>query len=547
MLRIPFDSLTLSAVVWEMQPFVGGKVQRVSQPDEFTVGIGMYSKEAGAGMLLISCHPQNARAYLTTKRLANQPNPPTFCSTLRARLEGGFLKSVVQIEFDRILELEVEHPEGTYRVIAELMGKHSNIMLVDEEKKVLSAAKWVGRTKSSRPIQPGGKYHRPPFPPKPPLFDAQAGDDLKAFTGASPFLVSLIGADGTDGTDRTDRTDGTCSSIFDLVKLVAIEGKVQPVLSPGNGAYPISVAGLGLKDFPRASVSVALEQHYDAQIPAEEAESVRKSLLSQIRRVILAREVALNDLAQARALGERAAEMQMTGDLILAYGPQGPEGARELDAFDFDGNPIKIALDPEKDYKKNANAFFEKAKKAKSRMGLVGDQIARLSSEKIELESLADKVERAERLDEIEALQNEARKRHWLHSHAVTAKHKEDGPYEGNRIRELLGPGGWTILYGENAEANDYLIVRVAKPNDWWLHVRGNVSSHVVIVTRNQPERVGREVLEYAAKIAVQHSALKHSGYVPVDYTLRKYVRKPRGAAKGTALYTNEKTIHIEG
>ena len=179
-------------------------------------------------------------------------------------------------------------------------------------------------------------------------------------------------------------------------------------------------------------------------------------------------------------------------------------------------------------------------------MTLVSDQIERLAAEKSDLLSLADQVEHAVRLSDLERLRDEAKSRQWLHSQPQPSKSKADRPFEGHRVREVLGPGGWTILFGENAEANDYLIVRIAKPNDWWLHVRGNVSSHVLIVTRNQPERVGREVFEYAARIAVRHSALKHSGYVPVDYTLRKHVRKPRGAPKGTAVYTHEKTIHIE-
>ncbi|HTQ09010.1 MAG TPA: NFACT RNA binding domain-containing protein, partial [Fimbriimonadaceae bacterium] len=287
-------------------------------------------------------------------------------------------------------------------------------------------------------------------------------------------------------------------------------------------------------------------QHYDAWIPAQESETLKKSLIGQLQRVIFAREVALQDLAQAKDLGERATQMQMTGDLILAYGPSAPEGAKELGAFDFEGKPLTIPLDPGKTYQENAGEYFAKAKKSKLGMSTVRDQIERLSQERDELLSLTDRIENAERLDEVEAFREEASKRRWLHSRAVVSKHKEERPYEGHRIRELLAPNGWTVLYGENAEANDYLVLRVAKPNDWWLHVRGNVSSHVVVVTRNQPEKVTRDVLEYAARIAVQHSALKHSGYVPVDYTLRKYVRKPRGAAKGTAIYTHEKTIHIE-
>ena len=115
------------------------------------------------------------------------------------------------------------------------------------------------------------------------------------------------------------------------------------------------------------------------------------------------------------------------------------------------------------------------------------------------------------------------------------------------RIDQLIAPGGWTVLYGENAEANDYLTLRVARPNDLWLHIRGATSAHVVVQTRNQPERVQRETLEFAARVAVRNSPSKHAGYVPVDYVLKKHVRKPRGASKGSALYTHEKTIHVEG
>jgi predicted ribosome quality control (RQC) complex YloA/Tae2 family protein len=412
------------------------------------------------------------------------------------------------------------------------MGKHSNIMLVDEDKKVVSAAKWVGRTKSSRPIQPGGKYHKPPFQPKPPLFTAKPGEDLKDFTGASPFIQKLVEQD---------------PEAFENIKRAALEGKVNPVLSPGNGAYPISVAALGYKEFGRLSISVALEQHYDVLIPSLHADALKATLTGQIERVILARDVALNDLRQAQEQGNKANALQRTAELILAYGAGLEEGATELDTVDYEGNPVKIKLNPELGYKANANAAFDKAKKAKNRMGLVQDQIARLSAERSELVSLTEKINVTERLSELDAIQEEARKRHWLHTQRLPTTIKEDRPFEGNRVRELLGPGGWTIFYGENAEANDYLILRVAKPNDWWLHVRGNVSSHFVIATRNQPEKVGREVLEYAAKIAVQHSAAKHSRYVPVDYTLRKYVRKPKGAAKGTAFYTHEKTIHVDG
>ncbi len=526
-IRIPYDSLTMAAVVWELQAFVGGKVQRISQPDEWTIGIGLYGEDAGAGMLLISSHPQFARAYLTTKRLRNQPLPPAFCATLRARLEGAQLLAATQIDFDRILELQI----GSHRLIAELMGKHSNMMLVDEDKKLVSAVKWVGRSKSSRPVQPGGKYHPPPFEKRPPLFAATPDDDLKQYTGASPFLVQLIAAD---------------PSVFGTMQRCAMEGEVRPVLSAGHGAYPISVASLGLKELPRSSISIALEQHYDAALVASEIESVRGSLIGQLERVVLAREEALQDLRTAEESGNRAGERQLNGELILAYGGTLAEGASILEATDYEGNPLTIKLDPELDFKQNANAYFDKAKRAKASLGVVRDQIARIGLERAEIQSLIVTVKATERLDELRKLADQARSRRWLNRQPPPSAKKEDRPFEGHRVRELLGPGGWTVLFGENAEANDYLMLRVARPNDWWLHVRGNTSAHVVVLTKNQPEKVGREVLEYAARVAVQHSPVKHSGFVPVDYTLKKYVRKQRGAAKGAAFYTHEKTLHIE-
>jgi predicted ribosome quality control (RQC) complex YloA/Tae2 family protein len=527
--RIPYDSMVLAAVTAELQPYVGGKVQRISQPDADTLVLGIYAGGREA-YLLLCCHAQFARAYLTTKRPSNPPSPPQFVTALRSRIDGAKVVTIEQVNFDRILRIEFLSAEGEHTLIAELMGKHSNLIIIDGERKIVGAAKWVGRSKSSRPIQASTKYHPPPFPPRPPILQALPGDDLKEFTGASPFLLKLI-----EATSLRSIQDAAATRDF------------HPVLSVGNGAYPLSVAPLGLPELPRNSISVALEQHYDVAIPEAEVAALKASLLSQLNRVVLAREVALEDLRQAEEQGGRAPMMQLQGELILAYGPGLAEGASVLETHDYEGNPITIKLDPGLGFKENANRFFDKAKRAKGRMGFVRDQIARLSDDRSQLEALIARVEAETRLAPLQDLQNEARSHRWLHSQPLPTRRKEDRPYEGHKVREAMGPGGWPILYGENAEANDYLTLRVAKPNDWWVHVRGGISAHVVIVTKNAPEKVSKEAIMFAAKIAVQHSPSKHSGYVPVDYTLRKYVRKPRGAPKGTALYTHEKTLHVEG
>ncbi len=515
-MRIPFDALTLAAVVAELQPYVGGRVQGVRQPTETEVAIGLYAggKEA---MLLVSCHPVFARAHFVTRRPANQPQPPVFCATLRARIDGGTLVSAKQIKGDRILTLDFESERGPHRLVVELMGKHSNAMLLDGGGAVVSAAKWVGKSKSSRPIQPGARYELPPV----------VGGSGQV---SSPFLRKLVEAMGTDQP----------------VRAALASGKYQPILSVGNGAYPISVQALGLDEISRSSISIALEQHYDRETVEQEAQALRASLLGQLGRVVLAREAAISDLAQAREAGERAGKLQRWGELILAYGPAAGEGIRELTAWDYDGTEARVPLDPELDFKANAAAYFDRAKRAKARMGQVGEQKERLEADRAAVLNLIERITAEPKLIGLRDLQEEARSRRWLHTQGASAKAKEDRPYEGHRIRELLGPSGFSALYGENAESNDYLTLRVAKPNDYWLHIRGAASAHVVVPTHNHPEKVSREVLMWAAQIAVSHSPSKHAGFVAVDYTLKKYVRKPKGAPKGTALYTHEKTLHVE-
>ena len=177
---------------------------------------------------------------------------------------------------------------------------------------------------------------------------------------------------------------------------------------------------------------------------------------------------------------------------------------------------------------------------------MVAEQTVRLTEDLAALRTAIKRVEDSARLDDLEDIAAEAERRRWLHHQPLPTTVKSERPYQGHSIRELVAPGGWKVLYGENAESNDYLTLRLGKPNDWWLHVRGGVSAHVILFTQNQPEKVSRDALLFAAKIAVRNSPSKHSGYVPVDYCLKKYVRRPKGAPLGTVTYTHEKTLHVE-
>ncbi|CAN5506033.1 NFACT RNA binding domain-containing protein [soil metagenome] len=497
-MRIPYDSLCLKAVVEELQSWVGGRVRKVRALGPLAILLEL--RGPGDGMFLISADPQRSRAHFVTRIPDVEPTP--FGQILRKRIEGMRLVEAVQIGGDRILELRFSN--GT-RLVAEMMGKHANVVLIEPDGRATGAMKWVGRGRSVRPVLPGQPYEGPPS-----VSDAP-----------SPFARKLAEARGVAA-----ETLAPDSAVF----------------SPGAGGYPTSVAALGLREHSRTSYSVAAEQAFSADETADRLEARRRGLRTQLARVRLSREVAVADLGAAESRGDHAAEEIRRGEALMAYSPVFVEGQTDVDVQGFDGAWLKIAIDPTLTAIENAELIFVRAKKARRRLEEVRERLAFMRSD---LEAVLATLEELETADDrrLDGIEERVGKRGWLHR--ARTPDEERAP-KGPRIGEVEGPRGVRVLYGETAEANDHLVTRIAKPNDWWLHVRGATSAHVIVVTEGKPEKTSREQLEFAARIAAQRSAQKHSGMVAVDYTLRKYVRKSKGAAPGSVTYEREKTLHVE-
>ena len=486
----------------------GAKVQSVRQPNNDTIVLELFARGI-TKHLLISCHPEFFRVYFTTRKSSTLQNPPQFCTALRTNIVGLSLERVSMTGSDRILRLDF----GDWFVIAELMGKHSNIILVNANNTIQGAAQWIGKNKSKRPIQAQHKYENPPV--------------LRGLPDVHEFQKPPTSVEPRQTVRDSSRW--------------------RPGFSSTSGAYPFDLSDQYPDWMPNDSISYALESYYLVEIQRREIEAKRSWLLSQLNRVLLAREVALASLIEARDTGGKAAGWQRNGELLLAYAHEVKPEMESVSLTDYDGAPLTIKIDPELSAKDNALLYFDRAKRAKGRQGQVAEQIERIEASADQLRSVIAETENAKSLQILGGIEDEVIKNRWSHEQPIAKGGVIDRPYEGHRIRDILGPNNYKILYGENAESNDYLTLRVAKSNDYWLHVRGHTSAHVVIQTNNQPDKVPREVLMAAAKIAVQNSNQKHAGYVSVDYVLKKYVRKPKGGPKGTALYLNEKTLHVEG
>ncbi|MDW8106597.1 MAG: NFACT RNA binding domain-containing protein [Armatimonadota bacterium] len=559
---IPFDSLSLYATLHERAFFIGGRIQEIRQPEPLTIVLNIYAQRT-EHWLLISADAQFARMHCLSRKLPNAPTPPPFLQSLRKHIEGGIIRACHLVGFDRIVQMEVQTREGVYRLMVELMGKHSNIILVEPVGLIRSAIKWVSpRQSEARPIRAGDPYRLPPTRVeglRNPL--TMTDDEWYALWHemgeprdwqAHLEGLSRFTADELEAIAQTQGLSGILEWAYRLR-----EGLWEPVVvrDPATrralGAYPFRSLQLPAEwQHARTSVNLAWEQAFHERIQHAQFESLRQTLLPNLRRAVQARERAVADLERALHDTQQANRWQLYGELILAFGHSLPPDATVLHAPDYtqpDAPLIEIPLDPTKSLAENAERYFQKARRARESRSELQARLERLRDELTALYHALHTAEQATDEASLRALHEQAKQQGWLREAPPTpTKRPEKDPFEGHKIRVHLSPDGYQVLVGENAQANDYLLTRVAKPNDWWLHVRTGTGAHVIIRTNNQPERVPKSTLEFAAKLAAQHSADKHARVVEVDYTLRKYVRKPKGAPTGFALYTHEKTLRVE-
>jgi predicted ribosome quality control (RQC) complex YloA/Tae2 family protein len=499
MKQIPFDSLCLASVVNESKAFSGAKLQEIRQPNPYEVHLELYAAGAGRGTLAICVHPRHPAVFFATRRAPGSGSGSTgFQALLRKRLENARLVDMDFVPGERRWTLHWRRAAEELALVIELMGPHATASLVQ-------SGTILGVLRRARPggcVRQGG---RPFVEPEPR-------------PGYGKFLESLAQAEGKSTVEYFSEPDAAV--ITDL------------------GAYPRSVAALGYAEHRRPSFSVAMEQAH-ARLAVSDADITSLARLSaQLERLRSARETARSGLLHAIGSPDQRARWRALGDALMA---EGPALAPDAQRFERDGQTVTWGED--ETYILAAENLYRKAKRAEA---LRLEREEHLAVIEADLSAIAS-LERLVASGDAPTTEREMARRRWLNAAPETGTQAPAArPFEGHKIRDLSGPGGVRILMGENAEANDYLVTRVSRPNDLWFHVRGHTSAHVLLQTGNRPERIQPVQLEFAARMAAQNSPLKHSHTVPVDYALRKYVRKPKGAPAGTVTYDHERTLHVD-
>ncbi|MFN3652946.1 MAG: NFACT family protein [Armatimonadota bacterium] len=557
-----YDSFCMAAALDELRrDAVGAFVDQVYQPHALDVVLA-FTGRGPRRLWLFSSDARWPRAHATRIRRENPATPPGFCMLLRKRIGGSRLVEAEQVRFDRILRLTFRRGEESHTLVHEVMGRYSNLILLDEAGVVLGAAKVVPPSQTRvRPVLPGQPYEEPPGERPDPRTLSRA--ELAALLGGADEPAAITRALSGWGTFAAREAfalaedpspEGVAAAVDSMMERVR-RRDFSPVLfqdpagkPKGIWAFPSRQSGwetfVGVE-----SVSAACDRFYSFREEHEAVETLRRTALGALERALRTAETQLSE-AEGHLEGLDAAEqLRISGELLAAHSGKVERGDTEVELpnwYDPEGGTLRIALDPELDGRENAERCFHRYRRAVAAAEASLERIPALQARVAELRS---RVEEAGSADEthLRALHELAKREGLLRTQgpAAQARPEAEAFPAGVRIRRVP-VRDWEVLYGENATSNDYLTTRVARPGDLWLHARAVTGAHVVVRGVQSLDRLPSEVLREAARLAARHSEAKHSGVVAVDYTFRKYVRKPRGSAPGACLYTHEKTLHVE-
>ncbi|OAK72606.1 Rqc2 family fibronectin-binding protein [Lederbergia galactosidilytica] len=555
---MPFDGFFTRAVVSELASLlVGGRISKIHQP--FKNEIVMIVRAGRKNhKLLISAHPSYARIQVTDDIFENPQEPPMFCMILRKHLEGAVIEDINQVEMDRIVILKIKSRDelGDIRykkLIIEIMGRHSNIILVDEETEmILDSVKHIPTALNSyRTILPGAKYILPPAQNKISPLNATKEDILRiidfnagkldkqivgGFSGISPLLAKEI----VHRAGLANRETLPNAFLMMMNKLEAHQYSPSITIFENKEEFyllPLTLMAGEIKQF--VTLSEMLDRFYFGKADRDRVKQQAHDLERLIKNEKEKNEGKLGKLKQTLSEAENADQHQLLGELLTANLHQVQKGMKDISVpnyYDEHYQEVTILLDPRKSPSENAQMYFTKYQKAKNAVHVVKDQIEKTLGEIEYFDGLIQQLDSASPRD-LEEIREELREEGYLRSQKKNKKKSNAKPV----IERYQASDGTEIFVGKNNKQNDYLTNKLASRDDIWLHTKDIPGSHVVIRSKNPDDAV---ILE-AAMLAAYFSKAKNSASVPVDFTKVRHVKKPNGAKPGFVIYDNQQTVYV--
>lgn len=556
-----FDGIFTHAMVSELSATLkNGRVAKVHQPYQNEIIVVMRANGKNH-RLLLSAHPSYSRIQLTTIPYENPSTPPNFCMMMRKQLDGAVLEDIQQIGNDRIIHFlfksrdEIGDTQNV-RLIVELMGRHSNILLVEQDtSRILDAIKHVPSSQNSyRSIMPGAQYVTPPHQDKWNPFDfpkellAEKMVHLEELTMQKKIQTIFQGIGNDTAKEilfQNDQESKLADTIEQFTKRVE-QDTIQPTLTTLENRkelftlFPYTSLDGEKHKYP--SLSDLLDAFYENKAEKDRVKQQAANLIHLIQTEYQRNKKKLKKLERTLEETEQAESYRIKGEVLTAYLHELEKGQESVVLANFysEEEPLEIKLDPRKTPSQNAQWYFTKYQKLKNAIHFVTKQITQTNEEIAYLDSVSTQVDLASPRD-IADIKDELIQEGYIKQRKKSKKGKKEKKRKVGQPDHYVSSDGTSILVGKNNNQNDQLTMKTARKTDIWLHAKNIPGSHVIIQDRNPSEQT---ILE-AAHIAAYFSKSRLSGQVPVDYVDVKKIRKPNGAKPGFVIYEGQQTVYV--
>ena len=581
-----FDGIVTKAVVSELNTcLINGKINKIFEPNKNEILLGVYS--SGKNYCLnVSIDSVNYRINLTTNSKPNPQNVLNFCMVLRKHLTGGTIKRIYSNGLERIVFIDIDvynelNDLITKTLVVELMGKHSNIILLNSEHTVIDSLRHLNKfDNSNRDIFPGSKY----------LNIESAKKDFLAVKTFDEFYRDVsIDAENLPSTLSKVYNGFGKKNISYLLETLNIPTAVstnnlKEVYSYLKDLFANMPDNVVLKEYSSVkkdyfaykstndglAVNFYLDDFYTSKEQSEQFKQYRDTVLKLVLNHVgkIKERISTIDLKIADCTN--AEKYRLYGELItsnLYRIPDYPQAEVTLENYYDNNNLITIPLDEKFSPSKNAKNFFKKYRKLQNTIAIIEKQKELSEAELSYLESIVYELEEVSTIEDIDNIYSEicdnlifgknanTVNNHVYNKQSKITNSKSSKQSNASNMPEKRNIDGYTVYIGKNNKQNDYLTCRLAQNSDIWFHTKDIHGSHVVLKTDSLHSssenssasctfNIPDSVLYKCASIAAYYSKARMSQNVPVDYTLIKYVKKPNGAKPGMVIYTNNKTIY---
>ena len=577
------DTFVLNAITQELQQQIcPSRINNIFQPDEYSVLFTLWNRRKEL-RLAISVDARYQYLFLTKVLPGNQIL--AFGKFLQYHIKGGEIRALSKSPLERVVIFEIvkkdlDGQELTFQLILEIMGRHSNLILIQQDtRKILESIRHVTAAQSSyRRVAPAAEYIPPPQQEKIALANIdkayfqqllrgyhqriQTTPKLRLWKfllqhiqGLSPLLAKEI-----EGNNLQESEDVRWKRFLGIAEAVT-SGNYQPTLVIEQQKHgkdkPIALSALPLEQFSQQtdtkiytpeSMNETAERYYTLLVERQQYDSLKTSLLSPLSARLGKLQKKREHLSTQHEQIINAEEYKQTGELITANIYQlkkGMNSAKVINYYDEDQSLIDIPLDPRLSPSQNAQRYFKRYNKLKQGKEVTEQRLFETEQQIAHLEELKFFIEDAESVEELKRLQEEMQEI-TLSSHKQPRRqkrHQDDEP--AKPFLRFVSSDGFSIYVGRSSRENALLTQRTASAEDFWLHVHQAPGSHVLILNRERHTDIPERTLIEAASLAAYYSKLRRSAKVDVIYTQRKYVKKPKGSPPGLVTLSQFQTIRV--